>query len=196
MLMRRVAGLAAILLPIIAVGAAAMDVKDPENTLVMELKSGPVIIELLPDVAPRHVERVKTLTREGAYDGVAFHRVIPGFMAQTGDVEHGDTNDGYNARRAGTGGSQYPNLPAEFSQTPFERGTVGMARAQSPDSANSQFFIMFEEGSFLNGQYTVFGQVIDGMQHVDNIKMGSRANNGAIDGDPDAIISLKVVADQ
>jgi cyclophilin family peptidyl-prolyl cis-trans isomerase len=194
--MRRAAVLAAVLLPIIAGEAAAVDIKDPENTLVMELKSGTVTIELLPDVAPKHVERVKTLAREGAYDGVAFHRVIPGFMAQTGDVEHGNTVKGYNARRAGTGGSKYGDIPAEFSKVPFERGTVGMARSQNPNSANSQFFIMFEEGSFLNGQYTVFGQVIDGMQHVDNIKMGSRANNGSIDGDPDAIVSLKVAADQ
>ncbi|WP_425441163.1 peptidylprolyl isomerase [Rubrimonas cliftonensis] len=175
--------------------AAALDVKDPENTLVMTLRSGDVIIELMPDVAPQHVERVKTLAREGAYDGVAFHRVIPGFMAQTGDVEHGNTTKGFSAGRAGTGGSNYPDLKAEFSQTPFERGTLGMARSQSPNSANSQFFICFEESAWLNGQYTVFGKVVDGMQHVDNIKMGSRADNGAIDGDPDAIISLKVAAD-
>ncbi|MGF1659881.1 MAG: peptidylprolyl isomerase [Rubrimonas sp.] len=196
MLTRRTAVLIAALLPFLSQEAAAVDIKDPENTLLLELKSGVVTIELLPDVAPKHVERIKTLAREGAYDGVAFHRVIPGFMAQTGDVEHGNTKTGYNARRAGTGGSKYGDLPAEFSKVPFERGTVGMARSQNPNSANSQFFIMFEEGSFLNGQYTVFGQVIDGMQHVDNIKMGSRANNGAVEGDPDAILSLKVAADQ
>jgi cyclophilin family peptidyl-prolyl cis-trans isomerase len=190
-----IAGLCATLLPFTAGEAAAMDVKDPENTLIMTLKSGDVVIELKPDVAPQHVERVKTLTREGAYDGVAFHRVIPGFMAQTGDVEHGNTAKGYNARRAGTGGSSYPDLPAEFSDTPFERGVLGMARSQSPNSANSQFFITFEESAWLNGQYTVFGRVIDGMEHVDNIKMGSRANNGAIDGDPDVIVSMKVAAD-
>jgi cyclophilin family peptidyl-prolyl cis-trans isomerase len=190
-----IAGLCATLLPFTAGEAAAMDVKDPENTLIMKLKSGDVVIELMPDVAPQHVERVKTLTREGAYDGVAFHRVIPGFMAQTGDVEHGNTAKGYNARRAGTGGSSYPDLPAEFSDTPFERGVLGMARSQSPNSANSQFFITFEESAWLNGQYTVFGRVIDGMEHVDNIKMGSRANNGAIDGDPDVIVSMKVAAD-
>jgi peptidylprolyl isomerase len=131
-------------------------------------------------VAPKHVDRVKTLAREGEYDGVAFHRVIPGFMAQTGDVEHGDTTDGFNPGRVGTGGSKYPNLPAEFSKEHFGRGVVGMARAQNPDSANSQFFIMFEDGAFLNGQYTVFGRVIDGMEHVDAIKAGSRANNGAV----------------
>jgi cyclophilin family peptidyl-prolyl cis-trans isomerase len=196
MLTRRAAALIAALLPFIAQEAAAVEIEDPDNTLLMTLKSGVVTIRLLPDVAPKHVERLKTLAREGAYDGVAFHRVIPGFMAQTGDVEHGNTAKGYNARRAGTGGSSHPDLPAEFSKVPFERGTVGMARSQNPNSANSQFFIMFEEGSFLNGQYTVFGQVIDGMAHVDNIKMGSKANNGAIDGEPDAIVSLKVAADK
>ncbi|NCQ35192.1 peptidylprolyl isomerase [bacterium] len=176
--------------------AAAVEIKDPENTLLMTLKTGVVTIELLPDVAPKHVERVKTLAREGAYDGVAFHRVIPGFMAQTGDVEHGNTTKGFNARRAGTGGSKYPDLAAEFSKLPFERGVLGMARSQNPNSANSQFFITFEESGWLNGQYTVFGRVIDGMAHVDNVKMGSKANNGAIDGDPDAILSLKVAADK
>ncbi len=190
------AALAAAFLTLASQEAFAVDIQDPENTLVMELKDGEVVIQLLPDVAPKHVERIKTLTRDGEYDNVAFHRVIPGFMAQTGDVEHGDMEDGFNQRRAGTGGSSYPDLPAEFSNTPFERGTVGMARAQNPNSANSQFFIMFEEGSFLNGQYTVFGQVIDGMEHVDAIKMGSRANNGAIDGDPDRILSLTVAADR
>ena len=190
------AALAAAFLTLASQEAHAVDIKDPENTLIMELKDGEVVIELLPDVAPQHVERIKTLTRDGEYDGVAFHRVIPGFMAQTGDVEHGDMNDGYNPGRVGTGGSSLPNLPAEFSSTPFERGTVGMARAQNPNSANSQFFIMFEEGSFLNGQYTVFGQVIDGMEHVDAIKAGSRANNGAISGEPDSIVSLTVAADR
>jgi cyclophilin family peptidyl-prolyl cis-trans isomerase len=173
-----------------------VDIKDAENTLIMQLKDGEVVIELLPDLAPKHVDRVKTLAREGEYDGVAFHRVIPGFMAQTGDVEHGDTTDGFNPGRAGTGGSKYPNLPAEFSNEHFARGVVGMARAQNPDSANSQFFIMFEDGAFLNGQYTVFGRVIDGMEHVDAIKAGSRANNGAVSGEPDAMLSLTVAADR
>lgn len=195
MLTRRIAVLIAALLPFYSQEAAAVDIKDPENTLIMELKSGTVTIQLLPDVAPKHVERIKRLARDGSYNGVAFHRVIPGFMAQTGDVQFGNTAKGYNAGRVGTGGSNLPDVPAEFSSVPFERGTVGMARAQNPNSANSQFFIMFEEGSFLNGQYTVFGQVIDGMQHVDNIKMGGRANNGAVEGTPDAIISLKVAAD-
>lgn len=161
---------------------------EPQNTLVIEVKTGQIVIELLPEVAPKHVERVKALAAEGAYDGVAFHRVIEGFMAQTGDVEFGK---GTNAGRMGTGGSKLPNLPAEFSKLPFERGTVGMARAQNPNSANSQFFIMFEEGSFLNGQYTVFGRVLSGMEHVDNIKKGSRASNGSVE-DPDRMISVRV----
>lgn len=174
----------AAVLALAAVEAKAVD----ENTLVIELKTGEVVINLLPDVAPQHVERVKTLAKQGEYDGVAFHRVIEGFMAQTGDVEHGK---GENTSRAGTGGSDLPNIPAEFSKVPFERGTVGMARSQNPNSANSQFFIMFDEGSFLNGQYTVFGQVTSGMEHVDNIKLGSRANNGSVDN-PDRMISVRV----
>ena len=170
---------------------AALEAKavDDENILTIQLKTGDVKVQLLPDVAPKHVERIKKLASEGAYDGVAFHRVIEGFMAQTGDVEHGK---GHDMSRAGTGGSSLPDLPAEFSKIPFERGTVGMARAQNPNSANSQFFIMFEEGSFLNGQYTVFGQVIEGMSHVDNIKKGSRAANGAIDGEPDRMVKVTV----
>jgi cyclophilin family peptidyl-prolyl cis-trans isomerase len=195
MISRRSALAAAVLLPLIVKEAAAVDIKDPENTLLMELKSGTVTIELLPDVAPQHVERIKRLTREGAYDNVAFHRVIPGFMAQTGDVEHGNMAKGFNARRAGTGSSSYPDLPAEFSDVPFDRGTLGMARSQNPNSGNSQFFICFDPAPHLNGQYTVFGRVIEGMQHVDNIKMGSRANNGTIDGEPDRIVSMKVAAD-
>ena len=196
MLTRRTAVLFAALLPILSQEAAAVDINDPENTLIMELKSGTVTIQLLPDVTPQHVARIKQLARDGSYDGVAFHCVIPGFTAQTGDVQFGNTASGYNASRVGTGGSDMPDVPAEFSSVPFERGTVGMARAQNPNSANSQFFIMFEEGAFLNGQYTVFGQVIDGMQHVDNIKMGGRANNGAVEGTPDAIVSLTVAADR
>jgi cyclophilin family peptidyl-prolyl cis-trans isomerase len=158
------------------------------NTLIIELKTGEVKVQLMPDVAPQHVERIKTLAKEGAYDGVAFHRVIEGFMAQTGDVQYGK---GENLSRAGTGGSSYPDLPAEFSKIPFERGTVGMARSQNPNSANSQFFIMFDEGSFLNGQYTVFGQVTEGMEYVDNIKLGSKASNGSVT-DPDTMISVRV----
>ncbi len=181
----------AAVLSLSAVEAHAVEVKDPANTIVIEVTSGPITIELLPDVAPQHVDRIKTLVKEGAYDNVVFHRVIDGFMAQTGDVEFGDTDDGYNLRRAGTGGSSYPDIPAEFSKLPFDRGVVGMARSQSPNSANSQFFIMLEEGHFLNNQYTVFGRVIDGMPNVDNIKKGSRAANGAVD-DPDKMISVKM----
>jgi len=165
------------------------DIKDPENTVIIELKDGNVTIELLPAVAPKHVERMKTLAREGKYDNVAFHRVIDGFMAQTGDVANGNMENNFNLRAAGTGGSEYPNVPAEFSSLPFDKGVLGAARSQNPDSANSQFFIMFEEGHFLNNQYTVFGRVIDGMQHVDNIQRGEPAPN------PDRMISVKVAAD-
>jgi peptidylprolyl isomerase len=159
---------------------------DPENTLVITLKDGEVVIELLPDVAPRHVERIKELARAGEYDNVAFHRVIDGFMAQTGDVEHGDMEDGFNLRRAGTGGSDKPDLPAEFSKLPFDRGVVGMARSQNPNSGNSQFFIMFADGHFLNGQYTVWGRVAKGMEHVDAIARGEPP------AAPDRMISVRV----
>lgn len=181
----------AAVLSLSAAEAHAVEVNNPENTIVIEVTSGPITIELLPDVAPQHVERIKTLVQNGEYDNVVFHRVIEGFMAQTGDVEFGDTEDGYNLRRAGTGGSSMGDIPAEFSKLPFDRGVVGMARSQSPNSANSQFFIMLEEGHFLNNQYTVFGRVIDGMPNVDNIKKGSRAANGAVD-DPDKMISVKM----
>ncbi len=183
--LRFLTALLAAFLSLVSMEAKAVE---PENTLIIKLNTGEVVIELLPEVAPKHVERVKALAKEGAYDGVAFHRVIDGFMAQTGDVEFGK---GTNTARMGTGGSSYPNLPAEFSKLPFERGVVGMARAQNPNSANSQFFIMFENGDFLNGQYTVFGRVISGMEHVDNIKKGSRAANGSVE-DPDRMISVRV----
>jgi peptidylprolyl isomerase len=163
------------------------EVKDPENTLVIEVDGGEVVIEMLPDVAPRHVEQIKALVREGAYDGVVFHRVIDGFMAQTGDVEHGKA--GGDTRRAGTGGSERPNLPAEFSKLPFDRGVCGMARAQNPNSGNSQFFIMFKEGHFLNGQYTVWGRVISGMEHVDAIPRGEPP------AEPGRMRSVRVAAD-
>jgi cyclophilin family peptidyl-prolyl cis-trans isomerase len=166
--------------------------QDAGNRLAIELKTGNVIVELLPDVAPQHVERIKTLAAAGEYDNVAFHRVIEGFMAQTGDVQFGDLSNGYVAQRAGTGGSSLPNVPAEFSDLPFERGVLGMARSQSPDSANSQFFIMFDDGPFLNGQYTVLGRVVEGMEHVDQIKRGNQAANGAVDN-PDRMISVRVV---
>ncbi|MDW9448769.1 peptidylprolyl isomerase [Sinorhizobium meliloti] len=162
-----------------------------ENILTVQLEDGPVVIELRPDIAPKHVQQIKELAAAGEYDNVAFHRVIKGFMAQTGDVEFGDMKDGFQGDRAGTGGSSKPNLPAEFSDVPFERGTVGMARAQDPDSANSQFFIMLAPGDFLNGQYTVVGKVVEGMENVDKIKLGDDANNGVV-ADPDRMISVKV----
>jgi peptidylprolyl isomerase len=147
------------------------------------------VVELLPAVAPQHVERMKTLARAGAYDNVAFHRVIEGFMAQTGDVEHANMEKNYNPRRSGTGGSDLPDLPAEFSKVPHARGSIGAARSSSPNSANSQFFINFSDNSFLNGQYTVYGQVISGMEHVDAIARGEPPAN------PDRMISVKVAAD-
>ncbi|GAB4298676.1 MAG: peptidylprolyl isomerase [Roseovarius sp.] len=165
------------------------EITDPENTIVMELKSGTVTIELMPDIAPAHCERIKELARAGAYDNVAFHRVIEGFMAQTGDVRHANMESGWNPRMAGTGGSDLPNLKAEFSRIPHDRGTLGAARAQHPDSANSQFFINFKDNHFLNGQYTVYGRVIAGMEHVDAIARGEPPEN------PDRIISMKVAAD-
>lgn len=163
------------------------DIKDPENTILMELTGGTVTIELLPDVAPEHTTRMKELAREGAYDGVVFHRVIDGFMAQTGDVQHGKT--GGNIRAAGTGGSDKPDLPAEFSKLPHSRGALGAARSSSPNSANSQFFISFKDNDFLNGQYTVYGRVTSGMEHVDAITKGEPP------ADPDVMISVKVAAD-
>ncbi|HBB83693.1 MAG TPA: peptidylprolyl isomerase [Sulfitobacter sp.] len=165
------------------------DIKDPENTILMELKDGTVTIELMPDLAPKHVERMKELARAGKYDNVAFHRVIEGFMAQTGDVANGNMEDNFNLRAAGTGGSDLPNLPAEFSKVPHARGTIGAARSANPDSANSQFFINFKDNDFLNGQYTVYGQVISGMEHVDAITRGEPPAN------PDRMISVKVAAD-
>jgi peptidylprolyl isomerase len=167
---------------------------DPENTLIITLKDGDVTIALRPDLAPQHVARIKELAREGAYDNVAFHRVIDGFMAQTGDVQYGDLADGYDAMAAGMGSSDKPDLPAEFSNEPFKRGTLGMARAQDPNSANSQFFITFGDASFLNGQYTVVGEVESGMELVDNIKKGDQANNGSVT-DPDRMIKVRVAAD-
>ncbi len=170
---------------------------DPENVLMIEVAgeaNGIVEIELLPDVAPEHVARVKRLAREGYYNDVAFHRVIEGFMAQTGDVQHGK-REGYLQRYAGIGGSVYPDLKAEFSDVPFDRGVLGMARAQDPDSANSQFFIMFDAGYFLNGQYTVFGKVINGMDVVDAIKKGSQAQNGSV-SEPDFMNRVWIKADK
>ena len=165
------------------------EIKDPENTILMELKNGTVTIELLADVAPQHSARMKELARAGAYDNVAFHRVIEGFMAQTGDVQNGNMENDFNIRMAGTGGSDLPDLPAEFSKLPHDRGTLGAARSANPNSANSQFFINFKDNSFLNGQYTVYGRVIEGMEHVDAIQLGEPPAS------PDRMISVKVAAD-
>ena len=156
--------------------------------MILKLKDGNVKIQLFEDVAPNHVKRIKQLANEGRYDGVVFHRVIDGFMAQTGDVEFGNsTNDNYNPSRAGTGGSQLPNIEAEFSEANHEKGTLSMARTQEPNSANSQFFICFGDASFLNGEYTVWGQVIEGMEFVDNITRGEPPK------DPDKIIKMEIV---
>jgi peptidylprolyl isomerase len=171
--------LASILLSGALAAAAAAQTADPQNTVVLETTQGRVTVKLRPDLAPKHAERIKLLTREGYYNNVPFHRVIPGFMAQTGDGAKGD----------GTGGSKYPNLPAEFTPTPFKRGIVGMARAQSPNSANSQFFIMYADGAFLNGQYTVVGEVTSGMDVVDKLKKGEPVQN------PDRIVKMQVAAD-
>ena len=167
---------------------------EPENTMIIELKDGEVVIALRPDLAPKHVEQIKTLVKNGEYDNVAFHRVIEGFMAQTGDVQYGDMEDGYNSQLAGTGGSSLGNIPAEFSDESYVRGTVGMARAQSPDSANSQFFIMFAPAPPLEGSYTVVGTVESGMEFVDNIKRGNQAQNGVVT-DPDRMISVRMAAE-
>ena len=154
------------------------DYKDPENTILMETTKGPVVIELRPDLAPGHVERIKELAREGFYDGIVFHRVIDGFMAQAGCPQG-----------RGTGGSDKPDLKAEFNDEPHVRGTCSMARTQNPNSANSQFFICFDDAPFLNRQYTVWGKVVDGMDAVDQIKRGEPVK------DPDSIVSMKVAAD-
>lgn len=161
-----------------------------EDFLTIQLKSGDVLIKLRSDVAPKHVAQIKTLAENGEYDNVAFHRVIDGFMAQTGDVEFGDMKDGYTPNRAGTGGSSLGNIDAEFSDVPYDKGVVGMARSQNPNSANSQFFIMFDEGHFLNGQYTVVGEVVSGMEFVDGIKRGV-GQSGSVQ-DPDRMISVRV----
>ena len=170
---------AAVILPLSAESFAAAD---PENTLYLDLKDGRVVIEMRPDLAPKHVARIKELTRKGFYNGLVFHRVIDGFMAQTGDPQG-----------TGMGGSGV-KLPAEFSRQPFERGTVGMARAADPNSGDSQFFICLAPAEFLDGKYTVWGQVVSGMEFVDKIKKGDRAANGAV-SNPDKIIKMQVAAD-
>ena len=158
--------------------------------MILKLKDGNVKIELFPDVAPKHVERIKKLADEGKYDNVVFHRVIDGFMAQTGDVKFGNSSSSdFDLKKAGMGGSDLPDLDAEFNDIPHEKGTVSMARASDPNSANSQFFICFESAPFLDRNYTVFGKVIEGMHHIDKIKRGDGANGSV--SDPDKIISFK-----
>jgi len=162
-----------------------------ENIMILKLKDGDVKIELFKDVAPNHVKRIKKLADDGNYDGVVFHRVIDGFMAQTGDVKFGNTNNNdFDLNRAGMGGSDLPDLKSEFNNLPHDRGTLSMARSADPNSANSQFFICFEPAPFLDRQYTVFGKVISGMEYVDKIKRGDSNNNGAVK-DPDKIISFR-----
>jgi cyclophilin family peptidyl-prolyl cis-trans isomerase len=173
----------ALSLSLAAVLPAAAQAPDPQNTVYLDTKDGRITIRLRPDLAPKHVAQIKALTKRGFYDGIVFHRVIPGFMAQTGDPTG-----------TGTGKSDLPNIPAEFTQTPFKRGSVGMARSQSPDSANSQFFICYEGCGPLTGQYTQFGEVVSGMDVVDKIKKGSQANNGQVSG-PDKIVKMQLAAD-
>ena len=177
------AAFAAAFLFIAAPAQAAGEKLDPENTIYLDLKDGRVVIKLRPDLAPKHVAQIKKLTREGFYDGIVFHRVIDGFMAQTGDPTG-----------TGTGKSDLPNLPAEFTPTPYKVGSVGMARSASPDSANSQFFICYEGCGSLTGQYTLFGEVVSGMDAVRKIKKGASANNGQVSG-PDKIVRMRMQAD-
>ncbi|PCJ75492.1 MAG: peptidylprolyl isomerase [Rhodobacteraceae bacterium] len=168
-----------------------------ENILVIEIAgegAGTVEILMRPDLAPLHVERIKELARSGAYDGIVFHRVIDGFMAQTGDVEFGKL-EGYDYRMSGMGGSDLPNLPAEFSNITYVEGIIGMARSNDPDSANSQFFIMFDDAGFLDGQYTVIGRVISGMEFVQAIKRGDSGANGSVFEDPDYMATVRVKSD-
>ena len=165
------------------------NIKDPENTIIMEVKGGSVLIELLPDIAPLHCERMKALVSSGLYDNVCFHRVIEGFMAQTGDVQYGNMEENFDIRMAGRGGSEFSDVKAEFSGIPHDRGTLGAARSSSPDSANSQFFINFADNHFLNRQYTVYGRVTSGMEFVDGLERGEPPAS------PDKMISVTVAAD-
>jgi cyclophilin family peptidyl-prolyl cis-trans isomerase len=175
-----------------AVIAAPAFAQEGKPHLVLTLEDGVVDIELLPELAPKHVERVVALTEAGEYDGVVFHRVIDGFMAQTGDVANGDSADpSYNLAMAGTGGSDLPDVEAEFNSESFQRGVVGAARSQNPNSFNSQFFITYADASFLDGQYTVFGKVVSGMEAVDALEKGPQEMNGAV-ANPDKIVSAKI----
>ena len=177
----------AVALALLAAGPAAAT--GLEIAVAGEGANGTITVELFDDVAPQHVERITTLANEGAYDGVYFHRVIDGFMAQTGDVEF--AKEGMDMRNAGRGGSSYPDLPAEFSDRNFDRGVIGMARSQNPNSANSQFFIMLADGDFLDGQYTIVGDVVEGMDVVDEIKKGDPAQNGSVEN-PDKMVKVTV----
>jgi peptidylprolyl isomerase len=172
----------ALSLAVLTASEAVAETDDPQNTLILETKYGKATIRLRPDLAPKHVAQVKALVARKFYDGIVFHRVIAGFMAQTGDP-----------KGTGEGGSDLPNIPAEFTQTPFKRGTLGMARTSDPDSANSQFFICLADAPFLNGKYTVFGEVTSGMDVIDKIKKGDEANNGAVTN-PDKMIKLRLAA--
>jgi peptidylprolyl isomerase len=174
----------AMVVALVCAAPAIAQVSDPQNTVLLDTTKGRIVIKLRNDIAPKHAERIKQLARDGFYNNVPFHRVIAGFMAQTGDGQNGD----------GTGGSKYPQLKAEFSNVPYTRGVVGMARTSDPNSANSQFFIMFAENSGLNGQYTVIGQVMSGMDVVDKLKKGPESANGAV-SDPDKILKMQVAAD-
>ena len=173
---------AALALPFLAALPAFAE-EAPTNTVALKTKNGEVVIRLLPDIAPKHVKQIQALVARHFYDGIVFHRVIPGFMAQTGDPTG-----------TGSGGSDLPNVPLEASTTPFKRGSVGMARSQDPDSANSQFFICLGDAAFLNGSYTVFGEVVSGMEFVDKIKAGTQANNGAVKN-PDKIVTVRFAPD-
>ena len=180
----------ALLLPMLPFVMSVAENTNPKEFLTIELKDGPVLIELFTEQAPKHVERIKKLAQSGKYDGVAFHRVIDGFMAQTGDVEFGNIND-FDNGKVGTGGSDLPDLEAEFNDSKHERGTCSMARSSNPNSANSQFFICFEPSSYLDNQYTVWGKVVEGMEFVDEIKRGKSANNGSVN-DPDFMKKVSV----
>ncbi|MER8418042.1 peptidylprolyl isomerase [Mesorhizobium sp. M0751] len=194
MQLKKLAFLLAVLAGLVTASVSAF-AADPENTMIVTLKDGDVTIALRPDLAPKHVAQIKKLVRQGAYDNVAFHRVIDGFMAQTGDVKFGNMKSGFNADAVGTGGSDLPDLPAEFSSTEhYQRGVVGMARSDDPNSANSQFFIMFAPAPPLDGQYTIVGNVVSGMELVDHIKKGEAAQNGTVT-DPDRMIKVRIAAD-
>lgn len=188
--MKKLLALTALILPI-AMTEAKSDL-DPENTLLIDLKDGQLVIQMFPEDAPGHVKRIKELARAGKYDGVAFHRVIEGFMAQTGDVQFGNVKK-FNEGRVGTGGSDKPDLKAEFNKRKHGRGACSMARSSNPNSANSQFFICFKSANFLDGQYTVWGQVVEGMEHVDKIKRGV-PGSGSV-SNPDHMKKVSVAAD-